>query len=410
MSRLALLGGEAVLDQRLDWRTFWPPVDASTARALQELYYSRKWTAFDQADPAFAHAFATHHGAKYGIFTINGTVTLQCALAALGVGPGDEVIVSPLTWCSTALAVRHVGATPVFVDIEPDTWCIDPSRIEAAITERTKAVIPVHAYGSMANMDSIMDIAHRHGLKVVEDCAHMHGGMWNGNGIGTLGDVGSFSFQMCKTMSSGEGGICITNDSELAERMFRMKQIGYGVGDIPGQSKQGPPPGLLCYNFRATAFNAVILHEQLKGLDAILERYAKAVRYLQGRLGESTRVRFQSPGKRATRQGYFGWFMLFDDEAYADIPVATIQQALAAEGLPTGRAEGPVYRVALFNLRPEEYRIDHPCAVTQRICERSLWMLHPYLGLDHAVLEKIADTVEKVLSHTDELREYANGR
>jgi L-glutamine:2-deoxy-scyllo-inosose/3-amino-2,3-dideoxy-scyllo-inosose aminotransferase len=135
------------------------PVDESTAQKLQELYYSRRWTAFDEAEPAFAQAFAAHQGAQHGIFTINGTVTLHCALAALGVGPGDEVIVPPLTWYATAIAVRHVGACPVFVDIEPDTLCIDPQKIEAAITERTKAIIPVHAYGSMADMDRIMAIA-----------------------------------------------------------------------------------------------------------------------------------------------------------------------------------------------------------------------------------------------------------
>src|SRR5437763_1732705 len=107
MTTLALVGGEPVLAQSLDWRQFWPPLNESTAQALRDLYYSRQWTAFDGAERAFAQAFAAHHGAKHGVFTINGTVTLQSALAALGVGRGDEVIVSPLTWCSTALAVRH---------------------------------------------------------------------------------------------------------------------------------------------------------------------------------------------------------------------------------------------------------------------------------------------------------------
>jgi L-glutamine:2-deoxy-scyllo-inosose/3-amino-2,3-dideoxy-scyllo-inosose aminotransferase len=404
MARLAVLGGDPVFDRPLDWQTFWPPLTQSTARALQDLYFSRRWTAFDTAERTFAHDFAAHHGARHGIFTINGTVTLQSALAALRVGPGDEVIVSPLTWCSTALAVRHVGAMPVFVDIEPDTLCIDPNGIEAAITERTRAIIAVHAYGSMADMDRIMNIARRHNLRVIEDCAHMHGGTWNGQGVGSLGDVGSFSFQMCKTMSSGEGGICITSDPEIAERIFRIKQIGYGSADAIGQAKHGPPPGLLCYNFRATAFHPVILQEQLGGLKGLLERYGQAVRYLEERLARSTKLRFQSPGRRATRQGYFGWFMLFDDPTYSDIPIEAIQKALAAEGLPTGRAEGPIFRVALFNLTPEQYRISGPCATTSHVCNRSLWLLHPYLGLAHEVLEKIAAVLEKVLDHTDDLR------
>jgi L-glutamine:2-deoxy-scyllo-inosose/3-amino-2,3-dideoxy-scyllo-inosose aminotransferase len=337
MTKLALSGGDPVFEQSLDWRTIWPPLSEATAQALQELYYSRQWTAFDGAEATFAQAFATHHGAKYGVFTVNGTVTLHSALAALGVGSGHEVIVSPLTWYSTAMAVRHVGATPVFVDIEPDTLCIDPSKIEAAITERTRAVIPVHAYGSMADMDRIMPIARRYNLKVIEDCAHMHGGMWNDKGCGTLGDVGSFSFQMCKTMSSGEGGICITNDPELAERLFRIKQIGYGPNDSLGRPECAPPSQLMCYNFRATAFHPIILQEQLEGLGALLRRYGHAVRYLEGRLAQSTRIRFQVPGKAATRQGYFGWFMLFDDLAYADIPIDRVDPGSACSRRPAAR-------------------------------------------------------------------------
>lgn len=240
LPNLALLGGSPVFEQLLESRSFGPPVDEVTGKKLLELYYSRRWTAFDEAEPAFAQAFAAHHDAKYGIFTINWTITLHCALGAYGIGPGDEVIVPPLTWYATAAAVRHVGATPVFVDIEPDTLCIDPKKIEAAITPRTKAIIPVHAYGSMADMDRIMALAKRHDLKVIEDAAHMHGGIWDGKKIGSIGDVGSFSFQQNKTMSSGEGGISITNDRDIAERLFRMKQIGYGMGEVPRAIRNRP--------------------------------------------------------------------------------------------------------------------------------------------------------------------------
>lgn len=406
MSKLALLGGIPVFEHPLEWRSFWPPVDEATERALSELYRSRKWTAFDEAEPAFARQFAAYHGAQFGIFTVNGTITLQCALAAYGIGAGDEVIVPPLTWYATAIAVRHVGAMPVFVDIEPDTLCIDPRKIEAAITARTKAIIPVHAYGSMADMDRIMAIARKHKLRVIEDCAHMHGGVWDGKGIGSIGDIGSFSFQYTKTMSSGEGGICITNDAEIADRLFRIKQIGYGYGELPRQVKSGPPPDLLCYNFRATAFHPVILDEQLKSLDNRLERYSQTVRYLEDRLSE-TKIRFQKPGRKAQRQGRFGWVMMFDDPKYADIPVDVIGEALKAEGLPLWRAEGPIYKFVLFNLPPDEYRINQPCSITENACARILWLLHPYLGLDDEHVERMADAIDKVVSHVDQLRAYA---
>src|SRR3984957_11709791 len=180
MSKLALLGGEPVLPQSLDWRAFWPPADESTAKKLEELFYSRKWTAFDEMEGVFSQAFASYHGCRHGIFMVNGTVTLQCALGAYGIGPGDEVIVPALTWYATAMAAHYLGARAVFVDIDPKTLCIDPEKIEEAITDRTKAIIPVHLYGSIADMDRIMAIAKEHDLKVIEDCAQMHGGIWDG--------------------------------------------------------------------------------------------------------------------------------------------------------------------------------------------------------------------------------------
>ena len=317
--------------------------------------------------------------------------------AAYGIGPGDEVIVPPLTWYATAIAVRHVGATPVFVDILPDTLCIDPDKIEAAITERTKAIIPVHAYGSMADMDRIMAIARRHGLRVIEDCAHMHGGIWDGQGIGSLGDVGSFSFQHTKTMSSGEGGICITNDAEIAERIFRMKQIGYGFGELPRQAKSGPPPDLLCYNFRASAFQALILHEQLESLDSRLERYRKAVRYLEERLSASTKIRFQTPGSKAGRHGRFGWVMIFDDPAYADIPVESskrrCKRKVCRSFAPKARSTGSFFSTLTRGVSHRSALHGHRARLLAR-----LWLLHAYLGLDESQIEKIADAIEKVMS------------
>lgn len=407
MPELALLGGRPVFEPSLAWRSLWPPVDEATAQKLQDLYYSRRWSAYDEAEPAFAEAFAAQQGAKYGILTINGTATLHCALHACGVGPGDEVIVSPLTWYATAMAVLHVGAHPVFVDIRPDTLCIDSEKIAAALTKHTKAIIPVHAYGSMADMDSIMAIAKRHGLRVIEDCAHMHGGIWDGRGIGSIGDVGSFSFQLSKTMSSGEGGICITNDAEIADRIYRMTHIGYGNGEVPRGAKSSPPRGLLCYNFRATAFQALILDEQLKTLGGRLERYRSAVRYLEERLAVSTKIRFQRSGYRAERQGYFGWVMLFDDPLYADIPIEVIEKAFQAEGIEIIRAEGPIYKFILFNADPEAYRIDQPCLVTEQACSRMLWMLHVYLGLGDVQVQRIGDAIEKVMSNVAELKRFA---
>lgn len=407
MHKLALLGGSPVLARPLEWSSFWPTVDDSTAKKLQDLYFSRRWSSFDETEPAFDQAFALFHNAAHGIFMVNGTVTLQCALAAYGIGAGDEVIVPPYTWYATAMAPIYLGARPVFVDIQRDTLCMDPAKIEAAITERTKAIVPVHVLGSMAQIDRIIAIAKAHRLKVIEDCAHVHGGVWDGTGIGSVGDVGSFSFQQSKCMASAEGGICITNDAEIAERMFRMKHIGYGPGQRQGQARNGPSPDLLCHNFRATAFQALILHEQLKTLADRLDRYRQGAAYLEGRLTQTTKIRFQTRPPQVQRQGYYLWPMIFDDPSYSDIPVSLIQKAMAAEGLPAVPTWDPVYRFILFNRKPEEFRVDQPCTVTEQVTPRILALLHAYLGQDHEVLERIADIIEKVVIQVDELRRYA---
>lgn len=174
----------------------------------------------------FETAFARYCGMEYGVAVSNGTVALHLALAALGIGPGDEVIVPDFTFAATINAVLYTGATPVIVDIEPDSWCIDPEEIEAAITPRTKAVIPVHIYGQACDMGRICELAQKHGLKVVEDCAEAHGAECNGKKVGSLGDIGCFSFYGNKIITTGEGGMCITSDRTLEDTMRVLRDHG----------------------------------------------------------------------------------------------------------------------------------------------------------------------------------------
>ncbi len=269
--QLALLGGTPVNEVPMV-APAWPQVSEETGERLKALYLSRQWSFNSPAEQAFARDFAAAHDAPHGIFMANGTVTLECALAALNIQPGDEVIIPALTWLATAMAVHYRGAVPVFVDVEPTTLCLDPANIEMAITPRTRAIIPVHLYASMADMDAILAIARKHDLRVIEDCAHMHGGQWAGRGVGSLGDIGSFSFQQSKTMASGEGGICLTRDPVLDERLFRLKHIGYLPGNAQGKPSDPPAADLLCHNYRATGFQAVILQDQLEELPARASR------------------------------------------------------------------------------------------------------------------------------------------
>jgi len=404
VAELAKLGGPPVFDPPLYWSDLWPPVTDTGEARLIALYRSRRWTAFDAPEGRFAAAFATHHDAAHGIFMMNGTVTLQCALAAFGIGPGDEVIVPALTWYATASAARYLGATPVFVDVEADTLCLDTTLIEAAITERTRAIIPVHLYGSMADIDAVLAIAQRHNLRVIEDCAHAHGGRWLGRALGSFGDVGSFSFQQSKTMASAEGGICITNDPGIAERIFRLKHIGYAPADVQRYVTDRPATDLTCYPFRATAFQAVLLEDQLPTLDARLSRYGKSARYLEERLALTTRVRIQKRGRLATCQSYYGLALMFDDPSYACVSIDALRDAIAAEGILLMNCWGAVYDFPLFNFPRSTYRISDRCPVAESAGRQVLWLHHAYLGLDDAVLDRIVEVIDKVLGQVARLK------
>jgi L-glutamine:2-deoxy-scyllo-inosose/3-amino-2,3-dideoxy-scyllo-inosose aminotransferase len=219
----------------------------------------------------FNEAFAKFTGTKYALSIANGTVTLQVALEACGVGYGDEVIVPGLTWQATAAAALDINAVPVLVDVTEDTWCIDPAKVEEAITPRTKAIIPVHLYGSVANMDAIRRIARKHNLEVIEDCAHKHGGEWKGKKAGSIGDVGSFSFQLSKLLTAGEGGALTTSDPELYERLDALRNCGRrperDIGAGKGEGIYGSEGDFLqSGNYRLTDFQAALLLEGLRRL------------------------------------------------------------------------------------------------------------------------------------------------
>lgn len=395
----AIFGGNPVCPELLQ-APAWPPITETTARRLQEVYLSSKWSFDSPVEQEFAQAFADYHGAKHGIFMANGTVTLQCALSACGVGHGDEVIIPALTWMATAMSALYLGAKPVFVDIQADTLCMDPNRIEAAITDKTRAIIPVHLYGSISDLEAILAIADKHKLAVIEDCAHMHGGKWNGHGVGSWGKVGSFSFQQSKTLSCGEGGICITNDDELAEKIFRMKHIGYAAGSQQGQADSGPPVGFTCHNFRATAFQAIILSEQLHGLENRIERYCSNVARIENRLNDVSGVRVQSPGRLAAPQSYYCLVFLFDEEPVASVPIERIQEAIHAEGLDLGKTYGPVYQHMLFNMPEERYRIaGNTCPISETTAtQHTLVLPHQWLDADEKTIDAIGEILVKVAS------------
>lgn len=212
----------------------------------------------------FEEEFSRYCQCDYGVAVSNGTVAIHLALEALGVGEGDEVIVPDLTFAATINAVFHAGATPVIVDVKEDSWCIDPTEIEKAITEKTKSIIPVHIYGQVCDMDQIMSLSKKHNLFVIEDCAEAHGATFKGQKVGSFGDIATFSFFGNKVITTGEGGMCVTNNSDLNDIMCVLRDHGMSKEKRYWHDRVG-------YNYRMTNLQAAIGVGQLERIDEILQ-------------------------------------------------------------------------------------------------------------------------------------------
>ena len=270
MIKLAILGGTPVRDTKINPWPKWPVWDKNEENALIGVLNSGVWSYNGPKETEYNKSFAEFCGVKYAVSAANGTVTLQMALEACGIGIGDEVILPGLTWQATAATIVDVNATPILVDVCEDTWCIDPKEIEKAITPRTKAIIPVHLYGSFADMDEILRIAKKYNLYVIEDCAHKHGGEWSGKKAGSIGDIGSFSYQLSKHLTAGEGGTVTTNNFDLHDTLDALRNWGRRPEPetvVKADKGEGAyfDAGNFCQsgNSRLTEFQAGILIEAL---------------------------------------------------------------------------------------------------------------------------------------------------
>lgn len=240
-----------------------PQLNGNEYVYLQDAFLSTWISSSGKYISMFEEKFSHYCGAQYGVAVSNGTVALHLALVALGIGAGDEVIVPDITFAATINAVLYTGATPVIVDIEEDGWCIDPYEIEKAVTPKTKAIIPVHIYGQPCNMEKICSIAEKYNLKMIEDCAEAHGAEYNGKKVGTFGDIGCFSFFGNKVITTGEGGMCITNNSELNDKMRVLKDHGMAKDRKYYHEVIG-------FNYRMTNLQAAIGVAQVEKIDDVL--------------------------------------------------------------------------------------------------------------------------------------------
>ncbi|MEO6726191.1 MAG: DegT/DnrJ/EryC1/StrS family aminotransferase [Blastocatellia bacterium] len=412
MTQLALRGG---LPVRTKPFTAWPIYDEREARGLQAVLESRNWGGYPCPNDyarEFGQRFAEHHGAKYGVAVTNGTVSLELALQAAGIGAGDEVIVPAYTWEGTAAAVLFCGAAPVFVDVDPNSYCIDPALVEATITERTRAVIPVHLGFRFADMDAIMDIAARHNLFVLEDCAHAHGSRWRERGAGSIGHAGSFSFQTSKLMTAGEGGIVTTSDINLADQVIRLANCGR-----PARRESVGEPAL-GHNYRMTEFQAVVLLAQLERLDEQTELREQNTRLLEEGLKQISGIGLLPRDTRITRQASYHYVFKFHPEDFGGIHRNAFVAALNAEGIHSdGRFYEAVYKSSLFQFSAEKFpsweqsNRDFNCPVAERAgYEESVWLPHQiFLGTNEDVAD-VLSAIEKIKTNVAELAGYEDER
>jgi len=285
-------GGRIVGIERKPGAAFLPVAEPDLSHAelrnLMDAFLSTWISSTGDYITRFETSFAARTGMSHGVATSNGTVSLHLALAALGIGPGDEVIVPDLTFAASANVVIHLGATPVLVDVDPLTWCVSPEAIERTITPRTRAVMPVHVFGRPAPMTEIRELALRHGLFVVEDCAEAHGASYDGQPVGSFSDVASFSFFANKIVTTGEGGICVTNDADLARRMRMLRDHGMRPERRYWHEEAG-------YNFRMTNLQASIGCAQLDRMDAFLDMRRKVHEGYEAALGHLPGIAFPPP-------------------------------------------------------------------------------------------------------------------
>jgi dTDP-4-amino-4,6-dideoxygalactose transaminase len=372
----------------------WPEWGEEEEQALLGALRSGTWGSLDGTlVTRLEREFAELQGTRFGVSCVNGTLALSVALKAVGVGPGDEVLVPPYTFIATASAALMVGAIPVFVDVDPETLLIDPARIDEAVTPRTRAIIPVHHAGSPADMDGVMAAARRHGLRVVEDAAQAHGAAWRGTPVGGIGDVGTFSFQSSKAINAGEGGMMVTNDAGLEELLWSYRNVGRRRG---GEWYEHVRLG---WNLRLTEFQAAVLLEQMRRFPAQRARRAERAASLSARLRAIPSIVPLRVPEGVTAHTWYSYHFRWLGEADGGLPKLRFSEALRAEGIPNFHGYVPLNRNEA--VREEIARLGGPqptaCPAAERAADHEVLMLSlPILMGSEGDLDQVAEAVAKV--------------
>jgi dTDP-4-amino-4,6-dideoxygalactose transaminase len=372
-TQLAIEGGTPTFSAA-DVASRWPVWDSHEEAALLRVLHSGVWCRikqrWDEGEAGeFEREFRNYAGACYAIAVANGTVAIELAIRALGIGPGDEVLVPASTFFGSVTPVLQAGAVPVFVDSNPDTLLMDPASLTARIGPRTRAVIAVHLYGLPVDLDRVVAVCRQHSLALIEDCAQAMGSRWRGQHVGTFGEVGCFSFQQDKALNAGEGGAVATQQGELAGRLFAF-QNGYPVDGAPRQNKYE-----VSTNGRITPWQAAILRCQLTRIDQQNERRLANASQLFARLDGTLPLEPVYIPPAATRWNIYSCPLRYHGERAAGLSRDDFLRVLRAEGIPASEGHtDPVYRRPLFRQGGLNFRNDG-CPFAERIADEQAVVL-----------------------------------
>lgn len=330
----------------------------------------------------FEAQFQQHLGVKHAIATSSCTGALHLGMAALGIGPGDEVILADTNWIASAAPIVHLGATPVFVDVQADSWCLDPQQVEAAITPRTRAILAVHLYGNACDMDRLLAIADKHGLPLIEDAAEAIGTVWHGKRAGAMGKFGAFSFHGTKTLTTGEGGMFVTNDSALYEQVLTLSNHGRARG----QSKQFWPD-MVGFKYKMSNIQAAIGCAQMERIDTLIERKRAILRAYRERLGHLPGLSM-NPEPAGTVNGAWMPTVVFADET--GITRETLQAAFASENIDARVFFWPLSSLPSFTPKPQN-------TTAWSLPERAI-NLPSFHDITDEEIERVAQVIEQLMA------------
>jgi dTDP-4-amino-4,6-dideoxygalactose transaminase len=407
MGKLAILGGKPVRKKSF---AAWPVFGREERQALNRVLGSRNWGGYpfpNRHAESFARRFAQAHGARYGLAVANGTVAIEIALKAAGIGPGDEVIVPAYTWEGTVGPILRLGAVPVFVDVRPETYCMDAELARRAITPRTRALLPVHLGMRFADLDALARLAREHKLAMIEDCAHAHGGRWRNRGAGATGLAGAFSFQSSKLMTAGEGGAVITQSLEAFERAQTYTNCGRASATDRYRNR------LLGFNYRMTEFQAAILEAQLRRLPRQQQTRAANMEWFGRQIAGVPGLGLLQAESRITRPAAYQYVFKYLN---TEVDRAAFLGALEMEGVPCdGVFYEPVYKSPLYAVDLKDFpalarrssggRGRWNCPVSERAAyQESVWLPHHIFLGSQRDTQDIAGAVMKVMENLPALR------